>query len=462
MNVLVVSTYELGQQPLSAATTTAVLVSAGHQVRCSDTALDPLFESDVDWAERVALSVPMYTAMRLALRVADVVRARRPGLPICFFGLYAGVANELTLISPEDAVIAGEYETGVASWASGGDPGPSVQLGRIHARVPDRRALPTLDRYTHLALANEERLVGSVAASRGCSHHCRHCPVPVVYNGRVRPVPMDVVLADIDQLVASGARHVNFADPDFLNAPHHARRIVHAMHDRHPEVSFDATIKVEHLLKHRALLPEFADAGCAFIVSAFESANDETLRILDKNHTVAEASEAVGLLRSCGIEVRPSWLPFTPWTTIDDLLAIFDFVIAHDLIKNIEPVQYSIRLLVPDGSLLLREEAMTPHLRGYDSKQLGWRWVHPDPTLDQLHSEVAALVEAEVDGDPELTFERIDALLRKHAPGKSTRPERGSESTGPEGARAHLSEPWFCCAEPTRAHLDPLRLSGPA
>ncbi|MGH9066966.1 MAG: CUAEP/CCAEP-tail radical SAM (seleno)protein, partial [Acidimicrobiales bacterium] len=146
MNVLVVSTYELGHQPLSAATTTASLLAAGHQVRCVDMAVDTLSAEAVDWAEGVALSVPMHTAMRLALRVAEIVRARRPGLPLCFFGLYAGMAGDLTVTSPTDATIAGEFEPGVAAWAGGDDPGAAVQLGRFEARVPDRRSLPELGR----------------------------------------------------------------------------------------------------------------------------------------------------------------------------------------------------------------------------------------------------------------------------------------------------------------------------
>ena len=293
MRVLVVSTYELGHQPLSVATTAAALLAAGHQVRCADLAVGTLSADDVDWAEGVALSVPMHTAMRLALRVAGTVRARRPGLPLCFYGLYAAMAGDLTVSSPADAVIAGEFEPGVVAWAGGAEPGPAVQLGRTGARVPDRSLLPELGRYTHLAIAGELRPVGSVAASRGCSHRCRHCPVPVVYDGRVRPVAEDVVLADVDQLVAAGARHISFADPDFLNAPRHARRVMAAVHDRHPGLTFDATIKVEHLLRYPEALPELAEAGCAFVVSAFELVSDHILAILAKGHTVADMSEAV-------------------------------------------------------------------------------------------------------------------------------------------------------------------------
>jgi radical SAM superfamily enzyme YgiQ (UPF0313 family) len=456
VKVLVVSNYELGHQPVSVASVTASLLAVGHEVRCTDVAVDMLSVDDVDWAEGVALSVPMHTAMRLAIRVAGGVRARRAGVPLCFFGLYAGTAADLTAGGRGDAFVAGEFEPGVVAWAGGAGAGGAVQLGRFDARVPERRFLPELGRYAHLAVDGELRLVGSVAASRGCSHRCRHCPVPVVYDGRVRPVAEDVVLADIDQLVAAGARHISFADPDFLNAPHHARRVIAAVHDRYPGTTFDATIKVEHLLRYPEVLPELAEAGCAFVVSAFESVNDRILAVLDKGHTVADMSEVVIALRSHGIEVRPSWLPFTPWTTLDDVVELVDFVVAHDLVANVDPVQYSVRLLVPDGSLLLAGPAMTAHLAGYDPDRFGWNWAHPDPAVDHLQMEVAALVEAQIGQGPEETFAQVEALVRSYVPGAAAPPRRGAVSAGPGGGRARLTEPWFCCSEPTEAQLAPL------
>ena len=456
MKILVVSTYELGHQPLGAATATAALLGAGHEVRCVDISVDTLDSADVDWAGRVALSVPMHTAMRLALRVVETIRARRPDLAVCFFGLYAGMGRDLTVTSPADAIIAGEYETGLVKWADGADPGATIQLHRTEGPVPVRQLLPELGRYTHLVIAGEERLVGSVAASRGCAHRCRHCPVPVVYDGRVRPVAEATVLADIDQLVAAGARHINFADPDFLNAPHHSRRVVAALHRRYPDLTFDATIKVEHILRYPDALPELALSGCAFVVSAFESVSDPILGYLDKGHTASDASDAVIALRAHRIEVRPSWLPFTPWTTVEDLVDLVDFVVAHDLIANVDPVQYSVRLLVPDGSLLLGEPTMTAHLGAYDPTRLGWTWAHPDPAIDRLQDQIARLVEARVEQAPAQTFDEIDALIRSSAETASVRPALGSVSIGPMGDRAHLTEPWFCCSEPTEAQMAPL------
>ena len=77
MRVLLISTYELGHQPVQLAMPAAALLAAGHEVRCGDVAVDPLDVADVDGADRVACSVPMHTAMRLALRGAETIWARR-------------------------------------------------------------------------------------------------------------------------------------------------------------------------------------------------------------------------------------------------------------------------------------------------------------------------------------------------------------------------------------------------
>ena len=136
MRVLLISTYELGQQPLHLAAPAAALVAEGHDVRCADLSIDPLDPADLHWADRVALSVPMHTAMRLALQAAQRVRAQRPELPLCFYGLYALAGRHLTARSTLDATIAGEYETGLVAWAGGHDPGATVQLGRRAAAYP--------------------------------------------------------------------------------------------------------------------------------------------------------------------------------------------------------------------------------------------------------------------------------------------------------------------------------------
>lgn len=458
MRLLLVSTYELGHQPLHLAAPAAALRAAGHEVRTVDTSVEPWTREAVDWADAVAFSVPMHTAMRLSLRAAASVRAARPELPICLYGLYSTVSRDLTL-GPggvADQAIAGEYEEGLLAWADTlvATTVPDrvargvIDLGRRRpGTAPDRAGLPPLERYAHLALGGEERSVGYVEASRGCLHRCGHCPVPVVYDGRIRISPEDVVLADIEGLVEAGARHITFGDPDFLNGPQHSRRVVSTMHERWPELTFDCTVKVEHILRHPEIWPEFAAAGCLFVVSAFETVHEETLIRLDKGHTAAEAAAAVQLLRSHGIEIRPSFLPFTPWTTVDEVADIVDFVAALDLVPNVDPVQYTIRLLVPQGSLLEPLLAAEGRLGPYDAERLTWTWAADDPSVDELQTRLTALVEgAQTAGEPNTQIyrrvqEAVWAAAGREAPGYC--PPLRPASAMIEG-RPRLTEPWFC------------------
>jgi len=318
VRVLLVSTYELGHQPLHVASPAGALRRAGHDVRCADLSIGPLDAGDVAWAEAVACSVPMHTAMRMTRSVCSGIRERRPDVPVCVYGLYAVLDGAEGRTPSADVAFAGEYEPGLVSWVADGAPRhrpdrplprrvPSparhddarpvtVSLGRSAFGLPARDLLPALDHYARLCIAGEERLAGYVEASHGCAHRCRHCPVPVVYDGRTRIVAEDAVVADVAQLVEAGARHITFGDPDFLNGPHHARRVVEAVHGSFPGLTFDLTVKVEHVLGRRDLWPSFAAAGVVFVVSAFESASDEILARLAKGHTVAEEVEAVGLL----------------------------------------------------------------------------------------------------------------------------------------------------------------------
>jgi hypothetical protein len=468
VRLLLVSTYELGHQPVHVASPAAALRAAGHEVRAIDVSVEPWNPGLVKWAEGVAFSVPMHTAMRMAVALAASVRGERPELPLCYYGLYAAMGGDSASAASADRFIVGEYEPGLLAWAdetvlagdagtAGGFGGVVVHLGRSGFKTPARDLLPPLESYARLVLGEERRLAAAVEASHGCSHRCRHCPLPVVYDGRFRIVPEDVVVADVSQLVAMGARHVTFADPDFLNGPRHALRVAEAVHSSFPELSFDCTTKVEHVLEHADLWPALARAGCLFVVSAFESVEDTSLRILDKGHTAADESAAISLLRGHGIEVRPSWLAFTPWTRASELVAMLDFVVAHDLVGNVDPVQYTIRLLLPEGSLLLEAPEVKGRLEHYDPGRLSWVWSAEDAAFDELQEELAAFAEAASAEPGPMSQEdvfaemqgRVRAFATREDPRIAATPRRGSASMGPAGARPRLSEPWFCCSEPT-------------
>jgi radical SAM superfamily enzyme YgiQ (UPF0313 family) len=454
--ILLVACYELGHQPLAVAWPAAFLEREGYRPAVMDVSIEPFDPERVRRAKLVAISVPMHTALRLGVMVARRVREVNLTCHIAFYGLYATLNADHLLGGLADSVMSGEIEGALVDLVEkleGGEPaGASSQpapardrpvLAKLDFPPPSRAALPSLKKYAHLERNGGLELVGYVEASRGCKHLCRHCPIPPVYGGRFFVVPVDVLLADVRQQVEAGATHITFGDPDFLNGPGHAMAVARALHEAFPSLTFDVTAKVEHLLRHRERLPELARLGCAFIVSAAESLSDAVLAHLDKGHTRAELEMAISLTAEAGITLRPTWVAFTPWTTLEDYRELLDFVEANGLVDAIDPVQYSIRLLVPPGSLLLESAALRPHLGEMVEGQFYHRWTHPDPRMEALHAAVSSLVAAAADRreDAAVTFQRVRALADQSA-GAAPRPvtEPAARRTRPP----RLTEPWFC------------------
>lgn len=472
--VLLVSCYELGHQPFTIASAWAALEAAGCSVAAVDASLDPVGDEVFDGARLVAVSVPMHTALRLGVAIARRARARNPGAHVCLFGLYASMNAEHLLDGIADSVIGGEVESALVDLAAAvaregrrpaevagvtmARPGEATVarpiLRRLAFEVPRREGLPPLERYAALVgprREDERTVVGYVEASRGCLHRCLHCPITPVYEGRFFVVPKEVVLADAEQQIAAGARHITFGDPDFMNGVGHSMAIARELHARHPELTFDVTVKVEHILRHRERFAELGALGCVFVISAVESTSDRVLEELDKGHTRADVLEAVRVVADAGIALRPSLVAFTPWTTVDDYVELCELIVGEGLVDHVDPIQMAIRLLIPPGSALLRRDRPRPWLRELVREEFGWRWEHPDPRMDRLHREVSAVVEAgaAAGADAGVTFARIRELAYEAAgrvaPPAPARPRRFVP---------RLTEPWFCCAEPNAQQLE--------
>jgi hypothetical protein len=462
MLVTLISTYELGRQPFGLASPAAWLRRAGAEVVCCDLARGPLDLAAVGASSVVAWHLPMHTATRLALPVIRQVRALNPAARLVAYGLYAPPNATLLRASGITDVLGPECEADLAALATPGapaDPRPGepvagAALPRLAFIRPDRTGLPPLASYATLQMPDgARRIVGYTEATRGCRHRCRHCPIVPVYQGHFRVVPRDVVLADIHQQVSAGASHISFGDPDFLNGPTHARRLVEALADECPGVTYDVVIKVEHLLQHRDLLPRLRETGCLFVTSALEAVDDDILARLDKGHTREDIVLAAGVMRDAGLPLVPTFVAFTPWTTADVYLDMLDAIEELGLVEHVAPIQLAIRLLLPQGSLLLGDPDVQRVVTGFDPLGLAHAWRHPDPRMDFLQREIAALVGRRVSAPRAATFAAVRARARVAAAMPHDRPLPASPAASDAGLEAlsrrrtlvpYMNEPWYC------------------
>ena len=513
-SILLISCYELGHQPLGIAQPLGFLKQAGYAPLSLDLSIETLENIRVSPLQFIGISVPMHTALRLGFQVAKTLRRLKPTVHICFFGLYASLNAPYLLEEVADSVIGGEFEIplltllercdqqknkeldvdfgsatppGHHSWAKG-IPGVSTlndivpplikRHGGEHKHqnpaqnvrtlfvVPSRTGLPSLDQYAKLDYQGSQHLVGTVEASRGCLHTCRHCPIVPVYNGRFLVIPEHVVFEDIQQQVHLGAAHITFGDADFLNGPRHSLNIIRRMHKEFPHLTFDFTTKIEHIIKHRDHFQEFAELGCLFVISAVESFSNTVLFHLEKGHTREDIFTALHILKETGITLRPSLVAFTPWTSLEDYIDMFNLVEEHDLVEAIDPVQFTVRLLVPPGSALLTPPSAHPHpiqhfIRHLDPSKFQYIWEHPDERMDVLFEKVAEVVEEDAKAGmaAEQTLVRLSALAHQAAGIPHQLKFSGKRHRVKGTKPPRLTEPWFCCAEPTKQQFEPLQVA---
>jgi len=495
MKIVLISTYELGRQPFGLASPAAWLRKRGHAVTCFDLTRQELDTGAIRSTELIAIYLPMHTATRLACKLIPTLQERNPAAHLCCYGLYAPMNAEYLRSLGVGTILGGEFEGGLVRLAErlernfqAGDRrvlpqdialdsvnlqngkdwdalkrapttlgGGSTQaegmisLERLKFEVPDRAGLAPMAKYAHLIVPGDGfRVVGSTEASRGCQHLCRHCPIVPVYNGVFRIVEREVVLADVRQQLAAGAQHISFGDPDFFNGIRHATELIEAFHAEFPRVTYDVTIKIEHLRKQERYLARLRDTGCLFVISAVESVDDAILERLDKGHTREDFLYVARRFRELGMTLHPTFVPFTQWTTLEGYLDLLRVLVAEELIENVAAIQLGIRLLIPEGSRLLELDEVRGMVGAFDAESLIYPWRNADARVDEL-SEMVQSIAAEADRKKE---SRATAFARIW---RAAHAAAGIEAPGLRVTRGRavpfLSEPWYCCAEPTRDQL---------
>src|SRR6266853_4292879 len=303
VNIVLISTYELGRQPFGLASPAAWLRKRGHRVVALDLARQSLDEAAIGDAGLIAIYLPMHTATRLAAQLIPQLRKQNPRAHLCCYGLYAPMNVDYLRALGVSTILGGEFEENLVHLAerlamdgvrANAQPAePLISMARLQFEVPDRSGMPAMEKY---------------------------------------------------------AQHITFGDPDFFNGIRHAMELAQAFHREFPAVTYDVTVKIEHLLKYEKHLPALRDTGCLFVISAVESVDDAVLEFLDKGHTREDFLHVVKTFRALGMTLHPTFVPFTPWTPLEGYLDLLNVLQEQALIENVAPIQLGIRLLIPEGS----------------------------------------------------------------------------------------------------------------
>ncbi len=419
IKILLISCYELGNQPISTASLHAFLKEFKYLPNVLDLSTQKINAIDIENYNFIAISTPMHTALKIGVEAAKMIRKINTKCHVCFYGDYAHLNSNYLLDNLANSCLSGEIQIPILDIIKSiegssnrtknkqnENENKSPFIKKPDFKTPERSLLPPLSSYNKLIDGQNHIMTGAVETSRGCKHKCLHCPIPPIYGGRFFIVPKEIVLSDIKNLYKQGARHITFTDPDFLNGPKHSLRILRDMNKLFPELTFDFTAKVEHLLKDRAIFPELKRLGCLFIVTALESLNANILKKLIKGHTEKDFLKVLKIARENKISIRPSLIAFTPWTTPEDYIELLNFIEKNELVYEIEPIQMSIRLLIPPGSSLLELKDLREHIVKFEPDKFIHTWKHPDSKMELLNYKVSKIVEnhTAINKDPLETF----------------------------------------------------------
>ena len=441
MKILLLSFYDLGKQPKIVSEIYNKLNTDNVEIDFLDYSVD---STAIELSRYDALGI--YASMHTATVLATQFLYKKE-LPekIFSFGLYAHVLSDsdptIHYIDNLDSEELFDYLK-IKS-----DNGYSFK-----ETVPDRTIFPNISEYTRLIDKGSNKITGSVETTYGCKHLCTHCPVPIQFQGSFKIFSERKIIEDVSNQIELGAEHISFNDPDFFNGPKFSLKILEKLNKEYPLITYDSTIKVEHILKYKDYFKELNNLNMLFVISAFESTNDLILKVLDKNHTFRDLEDAIELSKKYNVDIRPTWMPFTPWTRLEDLHNIIELIENYELRDTVDPIQLTIKLLIPKHSLIINRPEIKEYLGRYDAESFSYFWSYEDPKVDDLQKSLFNYVVNNEKLDMKDQYIGLVRLIEESTKTKIIKNKTYNYRNTPK-----LSETWFCCSEPNKIQLERIK-----
>ena len=441
MKILLTSFYDLGKQPKIIAEIVDRYNSAEIDFDFFDFSVEDQ-NINLENYDVLGIYAPMHTATILSI---EYIKDKKLPNKMFTFGLYGSVL--------EDFNSSIRYIKDIES----DELALFLEINDDHQfslknNIPNRQIFPDISNYAHLVDGSNNIIAGSVETTYGCKHSCTHCPVPISFNGTFKTYSLEKIISDVENQVNQGAKHISFNDPDFFNGPIHALKILESLNKKFPTITYDSTIKVEHIIKYKKYFKELSSLNMVFVISAFETTNDLVLSILEKNHTSNDLNTSIEISQDFGIDVRPTWMPFSPWTELNDLLNIVNLIEKYKLRETVDPIQLTIKLLIPKHSLIIKKPEINKYLGNYEKNSLSFKWEYENNDVEKLQSSLFDFILNNSELNEHKQYLGMVNIIEKCTDTKLLTNSSYDFKNVPK-----LSETWFCCAEPSKIQLDRIK-----
>ena len=441
MKILLTSFYDLGKQPKIIAEIVDRYNSSEIDFDFFDFSVEDQ-NIDLENYDVLGIYAPMHTATILSI---EYIKDKKLPNKMFTFGLYGSVL--------EDFNSSIRYIKDIES----DELALFLEINDDHQfslknNIPNRQIFPDISNYAHLVDGSNNLIAGSVETTYGCKHSCTHCPVPISFNGSFKTYSLEKIVSDVENQVKQGAKHISFNDPDFFNGPIHALKILESLNEKFPSITYDSTIKVEHIIKYKKYFKELSSLNMVFVISAFETTNDLVLSILEKNHTSHDLNNSIEISQDFGIDIRPTWMPFSPWTELKDLSNIVKLIEKYELRETVDPIQLTIKLLIPKHSLIIKKPEINKYLGNYEKNSLSFKWKYENNDVEKLQSSLFDFILNNSELDDHKQYLGMVNIIEKCTDTKLLTNSSYDFKNVPK-----LSETWFCCAEPSKIQLDRIK-----
>ncbi len=441
MKILLTSFYDLGKQPKIIAEIVDRYNSSEIDFDFFDFSVEDQ-NIDLENYDVLGIYAPMHTATILSI---EYIKDKKLPNKMFTFGLYGSVL--------EDFNSSIRYIKDIES----DELALFLEINDDHQfslknNIPNRQIFPDISNYAHLVDGSNNLIAGSVETTYGCKHSCTHCPVPISFNGSFKTYSLEKIVSDVENQVKQGAKHISFNDPDFFNGPIHALKILESLNEKFPSITYDSTIKVEHIIKYKKYFKELSSLNMVFVISAFETTNDLVLSILEKNHTSNDLNNSIEISQDFGIDIRPTWMPFSPWTELNDLSNIVKLIEKYELRETVDPIQLTIKLLIPKHSLIIKKPEINKYLGNYEKNSLSFKWEYENNDVEKLQSSLFDFILNNSELDEHKQYLGMVNIIEKCTDTKLLTNSSYDFKNVPK-----LSETWFCCAEPSKIQLDRIK-----